>query len=52
MCVGFKADRELGLKYMRETHAEQGVRGSYATMLLLANNLVLPRGVADISSYL
>lgn len=50
--VGFKADRDAGLHYVRECHKNGGIRGPYSTMLLLFNNLLLPRGLANASSYL
>jgi tetratricopeptide (TPR) repeat protein len=50
--VGFKADRDKGLSYLKRAHDGAGVRGPYGTMLLLVNNLLLPRGLADVSQYL
>jgi tetratricopeptide (TPR) repeat protein len=50
--VGFKADRDKGLAYLKRAHDGAGVRGPYGTMLLLVNNLLLPRGLADVSQYL
>ena len=50
--VGFKADRDMGIKYLKHAHDGAGVRGPYGTMLLLVNNLLLPRGLADVSQYL
>ncbi|EFA75158.1 hypothetical protein PPL_11232 [Heterostelium album PN500] len=45
--VGFKADRELGLQYIRECSSfnSTGIRSPFATMVLLFNNLLLPRGL-------
>lgn len=50
--AGFKADRDAGLHYVKECQKHGGVRGPYSTMLLLFNNLLLPRGLANASSYL
>jgi len=50
--VGFKADRELGLKYIRECHDAGGVRCPFASIVLLFNNLLLPRGLANPAKYL
>jgi tetratricopeptide (TPR) repeat protein len=50
--VGFKADRDLGLKYIRECHDAGGVRAPFASIVLLFNNLILPRGLANPSKYL
>eukprot|EP01118_Nematostelium_gracile_P005260 TRINITY_DN1651_c0_g2_i1.p1 TRINITY_DN1651_c0_g2~~TRINITY_DN1651_c0_g2_i1.p1 ORF type:complete len:603 (-),score=192.81 TRINITY_DN1651_c0_g2_i1:63-1871(-) len=50
--AGFKADRDAGLHYVKECHKNGGIRGPFATMLLLFNNLLLPRGLADASQYL
>jgi len=50
--VGFKADRELGLKYIRECYDAGGVRSSFASIVLLFNNLLLPRGLANPAKYL
>lgn len=50
--VGFRADRDLGLKYIRETHDSGGIRSPFATIVLLFNNLLLPRGLANPTKYL
>lgn len=50
--VGFKADRDGGLQFIRQCHDGDGMREAFATMILLVNNLLLPRGVADITAYL
>jgi len=50
--VGFRADRELGLKYIRECHDAGGIRAPFATIVLLFNNLLLPRGLANPAKYL
>lgn len=50
--AGFKADRDVGLQYMRECHKTPGIRTAYATMLLLFNNLLLPRGLSSAQKYL
>jgi tetratricopeptide (TPR) repeat protein len=50
--VGFHADRELGLQYMRECYTSGGVRSPYAAIILLFNNLLLPRGLADVTPYI
>jgi len=50
--VGFHADRELGLQYMRECYTSGGVRSPYAAVILLFNNLLLPRGLADVTPYI
>lgn len=50
--VGFKADRDLGLKYIRECHDAGGVRCPFASIVLLFNNLLLPRGLANPAKYL
>src|SRR5689334_9005681 len=49
--AGFKADRDGGLHYIRDAHKSNGIRAPFATMLLLFNNLLLPRGLANVSSY-
>jgi len=50
--VGFRADRDLGLKYIRECHESGGIRAPFATIVLLFNNLLLPRGLANPAKYL
>jgi len=50
--VGFHADRDLGLQYLRECNEKGGIRGAYASIVLLFNDLLLPRGLADVSAYL
>lgn len=50
--VGFRADRDLGLKYIRECHDAGGIRAPFATIVLLFNNLLLPRGLANPAKYL
>jgi len=50
--VGFKADRDLGLKYIRECHDSGGIRCPFASIVLLFNNLLLPRGLANPAKYL
>eukprot|EP01116_Phalansterium_solitarium_P011478 TRINITY_DN2716_c0_g1_i1.p1 TRINITY_DN2716_c0_g1~~TRINITY_DN2716_c0_g1_i1.p1 ORF type:complete len:659 (+),score=200.86 TRINITY_DN2716_c0_g1_i1:136-1977(+) len=50
--AGFKADRDRGLEYVRSCHDFGGIRAPFATMLLLFNNLLLPRGLLDVSVYL
>jgi len=50
--VGFRADRDLGLKYIRECHDSGGIRAPFATIVLLFNNLLLPRGLANPAKYL
>lgn len=50
--VGFKADRELGLKYIHDCHDAGGIRAPFATIVLLFNNLLLPRGLANPTKYL
>jgi len=50
--AGFKADRDAGLHYLKEVQKDGGIRGPFATMLLLFNNLLLPRGLANADSYL
>jgi len=50
--AGFKADREAGLHYMRECHQNGGIRGPFSTMVLLFNDLLLPRGLANAEEYL
>lgn len=50
--VGFKADRDLGLKYIRECYDSGGIRCPFASIVLLFNNLLLPRGLANPSKYL
>jgi len=50
--VGFKADREGGLHYIKECHKNGGIRGPFATMTLLFNNLLLPRGLSNAQQYL
>lgn len=50
--VGFKADRELGLKYIRECYDDGGVRSPFASIVLLFNNLLLPRGLLNPAKYL
>jgi len=49
--AGFKADKEAGLHYVKECHNANGIREPFATMVLLFNNLLLPRGVADVAAY-
>ncbi|KYQ93255.1 hypothetical protein DLAC_05909 [Tieghemostelium lacteum] len=43
--VGFKADRDLGLNYIKECSQKGGIRAPFATMVILFNNLLLPRGL-------
>lgn len=50
--VGFRADRDLGLKYIRDCYDAGGVRAPFATIVLLFNNLLLPRGLANPAKYL
>jgi len=50
--VGFKADRDLGLKYIRDCYDSGGVRCPFASIVLLFNNLILPRGLANPAKYL
>jgi tetratricopeptide (TPR) repeat protein len=50
--VGFRADRDLGLKYIRDCHDAGGARAPFATIVLLFNNLLLPRGLANPAKYL
>lgn len=50
--VGFKADRDLGLKYIRECYDSGGIRCPFASIVLLFNNLLLPRGLANPAKYL
>lgn len=50
--IGFKADRDLGLKYVRECHDAGGIRCPFASIVLLFNNLILPRGLANPAKYL
>jgi tetratricopeptide (TPR) repeat protein len=50
--AGFKANREVGLEYIKETHRSNGIRAPFATMTLLFNNLLLPRGLADAEVFL
>ncbi len=49
--AGFKADREAGLHFIRDIHKNGGIRGPFAIMLLLFNDLLLPRGLANIQTY-
>jgi len=50
--VGFRADRDLGLKYIHDCHDAGGIRSPFATIVLLFNNLLLPRGLANPAKYL
>lgn len=50
--IGFRADRDLGLKYIRDCHDAGGIRAPFATIVLLFNNLLLPRGLANPAKYL
>jgi len=50
--AGFKADRDLGLKYIHECYESGGIRSPFATMVLLFNNLLLPRGLANPAKFL
>jgi len=50
--AGFKSDRDAGLNYVRGCYKEEGIRTAYATMLLLFNNLLLPRGLSDAQEYI
>lgn len=50
--AGFKADREGGMHFIRENHKSGGIRAPFATMALLFNNLILPRGLANAQTYL
>eukprot|EP00727_Mastigamoeba_balamuthi_P014310 m51a1_g9502 hypothetical protein (664) ;mRNA; r:668700-671211 len=49
--AGFKADRALGLKYIREVSELSRLKAPYAMVILLFNNLILPRGLADVSKF-
>jgi len=50
--AGFRADRDTGLKYIRECYDAGGIRSPFATMVLLFNNLLLPRGLANPAKFL
>eukprot|EP01133_Synstelium_polycarpum_P004229 gene4229-4933_t len=50
--VGFKADKDTGLQYIRECSAKDGIRAPFATMVLLFNNLLLPRGLYNPTKHL
>lgn len=50
--AGFKADKEAGLHYVKECQTSGGIRAPFATMLLLFNNLLLPRGLVNPEVYL
>lgn len=50
--VGFRADRDLGLKYIHDCHVAGGIRSPFSTIVLLFNNLLLPRGLANPAKYL
>jgi len=50
--IGFRADRDLGLKYIHECNDAGGIRAPFATIVLLFNNLLLPRGLANPAKYL
>jgi len=50
--VGFRADKEQGLKYIHDCHDSGGIRAPFSTMVLLFNNLLLPRGLANPAKYL
>ncbi|EGC33419.1 hypothetical protein DICPUDRAFT_36750, partial [Dictyostelium purpureum] len=43
--VGFKADRDMGLMYLKDCLSKGGIRTPFATMVILFNNLLLPRGL-------
>lgn len=50
--AGFRADRDAGLKYIHECYESGGIRSPFATIVLLFNNLLLPRGLANPSKFL
>ncbi|EGG21321.1 hypothetical protein DFA_01202 [Cavenderia fasciculata] len=50
--IGFKSDRDLGLQYIRDCSEKAGVRSAFATMVLLFNNLLLPRGLYNPTKHL
>lgn len=50
--VGFRADKEQGLKFIRDCHEAGGIRAPFATIVMLFNNLLLPRGLANPAKYL
>jgi len=50
--VGFRADKEQGLKYVRECYESNGIRSPFSAIVLLFNNLLLPRGLANPAKFL
>ncbi|KAF2069755.1 hypothetical protein CYY_008931 [Polysphondylium violaceum] len=50
--VGFKADRDQGLAYIRDISNKNGIRAPFGTMVILFNNLLLPRGLYNPASQL
>ncbi|GAM21012.1 hypothetical protein SAMD00019534_041870 [Acytostelium subglobosum LB1] len=50
--VGFKADREQGMQYIKHCGTNGGIRAPFANMVLLFNNLLLPRGLYNPTKHL
>ena len=50
--AGFRADREEGLRLIREVYAASKLRRCFAMLLLLYNDVLVPRGISDVSTAL
>eukprot|EP00732_Lithocolla_globosa_P002541 Lithocolla_globosa_v1_NODE_1686_length_2397_cov_19.598294.p1 type:complete len:583 gc:universal NODE_1686_length_2397_cov_19.598294:320-2068(+) len=50
--AGFKADKATGLQYCEEVYDQGSLRSQLAGMTLLVNNLLVPRGLSDITEQL
>eukprot|EP00727_Mastigamoeba_balamuthi_P010735 m51a1_g6284 hypothetical protein (305) ;mRNA; r:235034-240904 len=49
--AGFRADRAEGLRLLRDVAGKSEIRGPMAMAVLLFNDLIVPRGLADVSQY-
>ena len=50
--AGFRADREEGLRAIRNTYESGRLRRPLATAVLLFNGILVPRGISDVSALL
>ena len=50
--LGFRADRERGMRMLHTVHEHGGVRSPVAAMILLANYLFIPRALTNVKSLL
>lgn len=50
--LGFKADRDRGVRMLQTVHEHGGVRSPIAALVLLANYLFIPRALTDVKALL